>query len=121
MVPFDPLNATISLTLVVCFAAVIGSGTGCIASLLFGSGFEASWRNALLGAASVILAFVPAATRWPSQFWYFNGKEVSSIVLKPEDHYFQLLVIFAVLLPLLHEFYRSRRKRSRIQTPPALH
>jgi len=88
----------------------IGSITGWLSSLLLKNGTGGVLKDSLLGAFGYLAGFYGCIFMpWPRQ----TGSEgvAGAIRLTMNLHSERVSVVVAILLPVLHEWYRSRRKR----------
>jgi uncharacterized membrane protein YeaQ/YmgE (transglycosylase-associated protein family) len=88
----------------------IGAITGWLSSLVLKNGSGGVIKDSLLGAFGYLVGFYACIfSPWPRQ----TSSEglAGAIRLTMNLHSERVSVVVAIVLPMLHEWYRSRRKR----------
>jgi hypothetical protein len=92
---------------------VIGTLVGLFTSLVMGSDQRGAWKDALLGAGGILAGFmlpILLAGRHYHAEYYFDGEKPVATTSLDSVHPWLSALLWAALLPIIHETYRRARK-----------
>ncbi len=111
MFPVSPAVVAMFLIVYALMGAVAGALVGVALSFSLRLGTRGIWKDTLLGALGFVLGFVASAlVPWPKNaiVYYVDGTQVTS-TMNRFQHPYAVALTLALLLPLVHELYRSSR------------
>jgi H+/Cl- antiporter ClcA len=116
MLPASPIISIVFLVLYAIAGMVIGALGGWLVSLATKCGPRGVRKDSLLGSFGFLAGFI-GTIFMP---WHENtiskrleGGILMTSTMNTYQHPERVAVVFALLLPLLHELYRLRRERTR--------
>ncbi len=93
----------------------IGAFTGLLVSLITRCGVRALWKDGLLGSVGYVVGFIGCIFMpWPRNTitYQMEGGTTVTSTMNMYQHPERVAVLVAILLPLLNELYRWKRRRA---------
>ncbi len=115
--PVAPVVVVIAFILWVLAGMVIGALGGLLVSLATKCGQQGIIKDAFLGSFGFLVGFLGCVSMpWPRNtiVEQLEGGGTVTTTLNIYQHPYRVAIVVAVLLPLLHELYRSKRARTKL-------